>query len=361
MTTDGRERGAKLRDDIYAAYERAQETRRPRSLRPSAIGRECERSLWMSFRWAEELKMFSGNMLRLFETGHSQEDRLVGDLKRLGVEVAVRDQDDPKKQIGFELFDGHMNGFIDLAAVDVPHSTQEWVIGECKSHNAKSFAKLEKEGVAVSKPEHYAQSQMYLHAFDVQEALYLAASKDTDRLYFEFLPRDQRYIDRIIDKGNRIIFGYGAPPKINKSGDFFVCKMCDARAVCQEGKLPDRSCRTCMAGRPIPSHQVPIPEDWPHDPISGLPVDWVPPKGAWWCDIHETTLSLDAQKAGCEAHRYHTGMVDGDNTEAEADPDGISENYVYRMKDGSTWVDRGPAHDGQRESPPPVKEPEPTA
>lgn len=317
MTSDGRERGRKLRDEIYAAYERDQEVRRPRRLRPSAIGHQCMRFLWLDLRWASALEIFNGQKLRLFETGHSQEDRLVADIRRLGVHVVTRDQDDPSKQIGFELFDGHMAGFIDFAASEVPHAGSEWVIGECKSHNTKSFAKLEKEGVETSKPEHYAQFQTYLHAFGLKEALYLAVNKDTDHLYAEVLERDDRYIERLMAKGEQAIFGYRAAPKISKTGDFFVCKMCKARAVCQEGKLPERNCRTCTHVRPERGG-----------------------KAVWRCGLHGHELSLDDQQAGCEDHRYQRDMVAGEMSEG-----GEAVDPTYVRSDGATWTDRGPAHD----------------
>ena len=52
----------------------------------SFIGNECLRSIWLSWR-AYAKTDFDGRMLRLFETGHLQEERIVADLNRAGFKV----------------------------------------------------------------------------------------------------------------------------------------------------------------------------------------------------------------------------------------------------------------------------------
>ena len=327
---NGRERGERLRDAIYAAYEAANQQRRSRRLGPSWLGHQCNRSLWFKLRWADDLEQFSGRMLRLFETGHSQEDRLINDLKRVGAQTMNRDPESADKQIGIEDFDGHLAGFIDVAAFSVPHALQDWVIGECKTHSAKSFKKIVDDGVEIGKPEHYVQLQLYLHKMELAEGLYLAVCKDTDELHCEFVPYNAEYCRRLMAKAEMAIFSKTAPSKIHKSPDFYVCKFCDAVETCHNGKLPERSCRTCRECVPLrASDQTGTVEH-----------------AAWGCLLHEVVLTLDQQREGCSEHRYHRDMVGGTSNDHDAP------SPAYRMNDGSEFVDSGPAEDGLKAKPP---------
>src|SRR5690606_37392825 len=60
-------------------------------VRGSSIGHPCERHLWYRFRWAHEGEKFDGRKLRLFHTGHVEEERLVAYLRLAGVEVQAVD------------------------------------------------------------------------------------------------------------------------------------------------------------------------------------------------------------------------------------------------------------------------------
>ena len=77
-------------DAIYAAYVAEDDDGFRDHLGASIIGKECERALWYDFRWATR-RAFSGRMLRLFETGKREEDRLVRDLRRTSATVLDTD------------------------------------------------------------------------------------------------------------------------------------------------------------------------------------------------------------------------------------------------------------------------------
>jgi hypothetical protein len=265
-------------------------------------------------------------MLRLFETGHSQEDRLIADLRRVGATVHARDPDNPKEQISITVLSGHSKGYLDGVAADIPYSTAEWALVECKTHSAKSFAALEKDGVQVSKPQHFAQCQLYMHEHALPEALYLAVSKDTDNLFCEFIPYNERYALALLKKAHDIVYGVDIPARINGSATFYKCKMCSAASVCHAGELPLRTCRTCAFSRP----SVPADQEF----FDMKPADWI-------CERHNAVLDLDAQKRGCESHRYHPHMVKGEHL-AEFS---THERVLYRMPTGAEWTDTGPAGD----------------
>lgn len=317
---NGRDRGKQLRDEIYRAYEAAQEARRPNSVRPSEVGKQCARAAWYSLRWADKLEMASGRMLRLWETGHSQEDRMITDIRRVGAEVVCRDPSDASKQIPMLALGGLMRGFLDGMASSVPHASSEWVVVECKTHSAKSFRALEADGVAVAKPEHAVQMTIYMGQHQVPEALYIAINKDTDDIFCEFLPFDQTFYDRIMAKAEMIAMSPRPPVRINAKPEFFLCKFCKASDVCHGGARPERNCRTCR-------------EIQPRQEKDGRPADW-------YCTLHERSLSLDQQRQGCPDHRYNPGLVSGNEIGDKDLPDGFA--VVYQMDDGTEWLDRGP-------------------
>lgn len=320
---NGIERGKKLRERVFAAYAAAQETRRPNSVRPGDIGKPCTRSLWYAFRWADKLEKFEGRLLRLFETGHSQEARLIADLRRVGATVIAADPLNSAKQIGVKTLGGHMNGFLDGISSNIPMALAEWCVTECKTHGEKSFKQLESDGVAVSKPEHYAQMQIYMAEQKLEEGLYAAVNKNTDDLYFEFIAFDAHYHKRLMAKADLVAFSPRPPEKINQKPEFFMCKFCKAKDTCHGGELPERNCRTCREAVPVKSS----------DSISGA---------RWSCSLHKTDLSLDQQRAGCADHRYNEGFVDGEMTEESEDAMGFKITYTM-AKTGEVFDDRGPS------------------
>ena len=74
----------------------------------SQIGKECERALWYSFRWAFN-SSFPGRIRRLFRRGHHEENWFVDDLKSIGVQVLERDPV-TGKQFLYSDVGGHVGG-----------------------------------------------------------------------------------------------------------------------------------------------------------------------------------------------------------------------------------------------------------
>ncbi len=75
--------GLELIDKIYEGYVREDNNDKLYlgRLGSSSIGNECIRETWFSWR-AFDREEFEGRVLRLFGTGHWQEDRVVEDLRR---------------------------------------------------------------------------------------------------------------------------------------------------------------------------------------------------------------------------------------------------------------------------------------
>lgn len=277
---DGRERGAKLVELIYKERELRAEQKRSNRVGPSSAGTQCLRSLWYKFRWADDFQPADGRLLRLFESGDLAEGRFVEELRWLGAEVHDKDPDDPTGQIRIEREDGHCVGYLDGIAFDVPHSNSECVVVEFKTSAQTKWKELNRKGVQDAQPTHYAQMQIYMDAVCAPEALYLSVNKNTDEIYAEFVPLVPGAVDELHSRIEIAIHATEAPERISKNPDFFVCKMCPARAVCHEGAVPPASCRTCKHSTPMSCEG----EKANH----------------FWCELREKKLLLKDQQLGCE-------------------------------------------------------------
>ena len=90
---------------IYKNYKDKRKNEHRPHLGGSQIGNECSRALWYQFRHAWT-PLFEGRLLRLFETGDREEDRIVSNLRAVGVKVWERDPE-TGKQVRFEACGGH--------------------------------------------------------------------------------------------------------------------------------------------------------------------------------------------------------------------------------------------------------------
>ena len=84
-----------------------------------------------------------------------------------------------------------------------------------KTHNRKSFNDLEKKGVQASKPEHYAQCQIYMLGAKIDRAIYVAVCKDDDRYYIERIKLDRQIAQKYIERGHSITSSDRIPPPIS--------------------------------------------------------------------------------------------------------------------------------------------------
>ena len=240
---------------IYAATEAKNSNAHRTYLGASSIGRPCARELWMRFRWVQR-EQFDGRMLRLFETGHLEEPRMIADLRSTGIQVLDVDPS-TCEQWAVSFHGGHFRGHADGAALGIHAAPKTWHLLEFKTHNAKSFAKLQKEGVQVCKPEHYDQMQVYMHGLELTRAYYLARNKDTDELYGERVHYDKAHAEQVVARAGQIIFAPEPPLPIGKDASFYLCKFCSLSAYCHKGMtdlphaMPEKNCRTCVHSTPL--------------------------------------------------------------------------------------------------------------
>ncbi len=264
-------------DRIYAAIE-ASETNEEvylGRLGSSSIGGDCLRATWLSWRAYDSAK-FGGRMLRLFGTGHWQEDRIVEDLKRAGFQIWEKDH--KGEQFQFVDVTGHFISKMDGVLKGYPGSTQTPHVLEIKTHNKSSFSAVVKHGVLKSKPKHYAQVQSSMMLSGMNRAIYVALCKDDEQFYVERIKEDkpaQKALSTTIIKlveARLKPAGISDEPLTSK-----LCMFCDVKEVCAGIKPAVRTCRSCRANCAVEN-------------------------GEWRCELHDKILSKDEQRATCASY-----------------------------------------------------------
>jgi hypothetical protein len=298
---------------VYAAREAENEAWDGLGFSPSDLGSECDRALWLKLHWAPAQEQFDGRMLRLFETGHIQEERLIADLRRAGIEVYDVDPDTGKQFLARALA-GHVRGKLDgIATSGVPEAPAKVHVVECKSHGLKSWNALLKAGtVKLGKFEHWAQCQVYMHIRGIDRALYVAVCKDTDALYCERVEYDHDWCTHLMARLERILGMERPPAPVSTSDKSPVCQWCRAKPICRGLSFARLNCRTCLHSAPDMSGDA-----------------------AWSCARWTKPLTIDEQRAACPAHLYVPDLVPGEM----GDVDDEAETISYTLRDGRTWID----------------------
>jgi len=209
------------------------------------------------------------------------------------------------RQIRVEAHGGHFGGSLDGVALGLLEAPKTWHVLEFKTHGTKSFADLTAKGVLVSKPQHGAQMQIYMHLTGITRALYMAVCKNTDALHIERVEADPAMAERLLDKAGRVIFAQHPPARISEDSAWFECRFCDHQAACHEGGGAAVTCRSCL-------HSTAV-------------------DGGWHCARHDRMLTPDEQRAACGKHLFIPDLVPGEVIDAGDDI------VTYRMADGSTW------------------------
>ena len=245
----------------------------------SMLGHPCDRWLWLSFRWAVQ-PIFPGRILRLFRRGHQEEPNIINDLRSIGVMVQ-----NLETQTNVN-FGSHVSGSVDAVIEGgVPEAMQKRHIGEFKTHSLKSFNDMEAKGVEKSKPEHFAQMQVYMHGTGIDRALYVAVCKDNDRIYTERVRYNKEIAEKLVERGKRIALSERMPPPISTDPSWYQCKFCAAHSFCHETQLTEHvNCRTC-------AHSTSKDDS------------------TWHCERWNNGIALEYQYDGCESHTLHPDLV----------------------------------------------------
>jgi hypothetical protein len=260
-------------------HESKQEGHRPH-LGASLLGHNCQRYLWLTFRWAKKEK-FNGRILRLFRRGNNEERIIISDLRAIGIDVKTTDGSQDRVHFG-----NHVSGSIDgIALSGVPEAPKKKHVLEFKTHSKKSFDDLEKKGVQKSKFQHFIQCQVYMLGMDIDRALYVAVCKDDDRYYFERIPLEKDLAEKYVAKGHAIVASDRMPEPLSTDPTWYECKWCSFYKFCHKSELPEVNCRTC-------AHSTPKEDS------------------TWRCERHASDgIPVDYQRTGCDDHALHPDLV----------------------------------------------------
>jgi len=232
---------------VYRHYETENEKEPRRTyLGGSIIGEECSRALWLNFRWADEPK-FPGRILRLFETGHLSEARIIANLRAIGCEVWDKDPE-TDEQFRYSTLGGHLSTGADGIVLGLLESPKTPHLFEGKTKNKRLYAVLKKDGI---EDKHVAQMQLLMGMAKLKRAVYIVQNKDTDDLHLERIKFESKRYKALLLKAERIIFADSPPMRIAEDPASWLCKWCDYSDVCWGRKVAAYNCRTCAHSTPL--------------------------------------------------------------------------------------------------------------
>lgn len=257
-----------VKDELFHAIENQKIVEHDRPyLGMSSIGHACDRYLFYAFHWAFENYTFA-QQKRLLNRGHLEEDVVLQDLKRVGIEVSFQQ---------FEIADdtGHFRGHIDGLIREIKFlDLRKRILLEVKTMNDKNFKQYKKLKLQASNPGYYAQINHYMHHIKAEICLFIVTNKNNEeRAYDWYEYDDQNYRDHARRARNILMFDK-VPEKIG-GPTWFICKMCRAKSVCHFDAPLKQHCRTCQ-----------------HVEIHNA--------GQWKCSFHNEWLTIQKQRVGCE-------------------------------------------------------------
>jgi hypothetical protein len=240
----------------------------------SLIGKPCSRSLWYTFRHVLHFK-HSGRMQRLFNRGHREEARFVEWLRGIGFQVWEVDEAGNQHRVKGVL--GHFGGSLDgISKLPKDFCVTEPLLLEFKTQGTGSgFNKLKEHGVAVAKPQHFAQMSIYGKNYGFRFGLYCCINKNDDDLHIEIVALNFALAEQLEAKAEAIIMSQEPPPKFSLNEATFECKSCDFAAICHRGAAVEKNCRSCRFARPAEG-------------------------GEWGCDIFGKYIPKDFIPIGCD-------------------------------------------------------------
>lgn len=240
-----------LRDIDNAAIELAGSEHRAH-LGASLIGEQCLRKLWFGFRWIYR-KQHNGRQERLFNRGHLEEARFTKWLRHAG--HTVNDIDPVTgKQWRVDGVGGHFGGSQDGEIILAPrYGYSKPLLLEYKTNGTGAgFTKVRDSGVEIAKPIHMDQMNVYGTIKKYEFALYCIVNKNDDDIITQIVKLDWDRGNRLEEKAKVIILSQEAPPRGYANPSAQGCQWCDYKEVCYYREPPEKNCRACRYGTPLP-------------------------------------------------------------------------------------------------------------
>lgn len=245
----------------------------------SVIGHDCSRFIWYAFRWVKK-EIFDGRMLRLFERGNLEEQRIIKLLRGIGCKVW---EVDPITNTQYRIWavHGHYGGSQDAAGM-LPYLPNMPILFEFKTHNTKSFTNLDNKGLILAKPRHYAQMCAYGKHYGFKYGLYIATNKNDDDIHMELVELNYGQADDLIIKAQEIITTKKPPARIAEHPSYYECKYCSFQGVCHFKEKVEINCRSCRNATAVEN-------------------------ASWYCDLYKQVIPEEFIPKGCHNHVSITG------------------------------------------------------
>lgn len=245
----------------------------------SELGEDCHRKLWYKFRWVKN-EIHSGRVQRLFQVGHQSEPRFIDYLRAIGFTVWEKDPS-TGKQFRITGVNGHYGGSLD-GICNAPEryeiSEKLAFLNEFKTNGTGAgFTNVDKKGVQVEKPKHYAQMSQYGKYYQLKYGLYLIENKNDSSLIPKIVPLDWNYGADLETKAAQIINSQVPPFRISENAAFWDCKICHFANICHSDEKVEINCRSCKNASPIAN-------------------------GKWFCSAYINIIPKDFIKVGCSQH-----------------------------------------------------------
>lgn len=310
----------RIKEDIDEYCARTYDDGPRRHLGASLIGHECKRHLWFIFRWAKHEK-HSGRVQRLFNRGHREEARFIEWLEGIGFKlwfedresnplmwveftdtyyllsnlpegVSAQDVTANKEHLARAKADGiqfnqyrisgakgHFGGSLDgIAQLPPRYRIDEPILVEFKTNGTgKGFNDLGASGMAVSKPQHFAQTSTYGKEYKFRYVLYLNINKNDDDIHVELVKLDHNLGEQMKTKAEQIIFSQSPPPRLSDNPTFFKCKYCAMKGICHEHGAIEKNCRSCSKAKPVENAD-------------------------WFCEAHNGIIPKEYIANGCSTY-----------------------------------------------------------
>lgn len=188
----------------------------------STIGAECLRQIWYEFKGFQATQVPTKTR-RTWTVGRVLENTILDWLVEAGIEI--------------------QRTWPDLIANDMPyfrgHLDSVWIkkgkpfaIIEIKTAKDASYMIFAKKGLRTWQPQYYAQIQTYMGMSGIHQAYIVVFNKDTSDISDELVIFDEAFYKKLQEKAVMIANAKAAPPKINGSPLWYLCKMCKFHKVC---------------------------------------------------------------------------------------------------------------------------------
>lgn len=302
---------------IYGLHEQREAAEQARPyLGASSLGDPCARRLWYGFRWVAR-ERFDGRMLRLFDTGHREEARLLDEMRAAGIEVWDRQADGRQFRVTFAA--GHGAGHLDAVVRGLPEAPATPHVFDVKTVKAKKLAEMLRAGFRKTYPKYHAQGTVYAGLMDLDRIAFAFVCKDDDTIHLERFEFDRAEFDRLMDRAMSIVFAAEPPLRLSNDPAWFECKFCHFHGHCHGTAAPAATCRSCAHATPERG-------------------------GTWACECpgHPRTLPEDVQRDGCDRHRVIPIMLQSWAEPVDMDGDAV----VYRNTLTGHQFANGPRPDG---------------